>query len=478
MNSLRIKSLKSASSSNFKSVVYVMSRDQRVFDNFALIHACNIANKNGLPLVVVFNLYPEVKNRTRNQYEFMLKGLESVASDLKNLNIEFLCTINKTANELANLIQDNFKPHTVVFDFSPLKGPSSFRTSFAKEIKCNCDLVDTHNIVPVWITSDKEEFAAYTIRPKIKKLLEDFIEVPENLEPILSKFTNSIGPDFCTYDYDFLIKSVTAKSLDNYMPIVEPGQYHALMELDKFIETKLINYFVLRNDPTQNFQSNLSAYLHFGNLYSLTITNKVLEFCKKNSVNVEVGFKQEIKDFESLSFNQKLKLSTESFLEELIIRKELSDNYCFYNNNHNSINGAKQWAIKTLKKHSADKRDVLYSIKELEFAKTKDHAWNAAQIQLITTGKIHGYMRMYWAKKMLEWTANAEQAIDNLIYLNDKYSLDGYDPNGYVGILWSIAGLHDRVWFERPIFGQIRYMNANGLSKKFNVNKYIEQVQI
>ena len=134
------------------------------------------------------------------------------------------------------------------------------------------------------------------------------------------------------------------------------------------------------------------------------------------------------------------------------------------------------WAVKTLEAHANDLREFIYTTKELEEATTHDELWNAAQIEMMQTGKLHGYMRMYWAKKILEWSESPQKAIDTAMYLNDAYSIDGGDPNGYVGILWSIAGLHDRPWTERPIFGMVRYMNAAGLRRKFDTNRYVERV--
>lgn len=165
--------------------------------------------------------------------------------------------------------------------------------------------------------------------------------------------------------------------------------------------------------------------------------------------------------------------SINAFLEELIVRKELSDNYCFYNSNYASINGAKDWARETLEAHKDDEREYTYTQDELESAQTHDDAWNAAQNQMMKTGKMHGYMRMYWAKKILEWSKTPEHAIQAAVYLNDHYSIDGGDPNGYIGIMWSIAGVHDRAWTERPVYGKIRYMNANGLKRKFDVDEYV-----
>ena len=235
---------------------------------------------------------------------------------------------------------------------------------------------------------------------------------------------------------------------------IESGEEASHRALQSFINNRLQNYAEDRNDPTKPGLSDLSPYLHFGQISSLRV-----------ALEVKKATHQDIK----------LKAGTDVFLEELIIRKELSDNFCFYNQNYKKLSGAPDWALKTLRLHADDTRDFTYTYAQLEAAQTHDEAWNAAQRQLVTDGKIHGYMRMYWAKKILQWTDTPQTAQRFLVRLNDFYHLDGGDPNGYVGILWSVAGLHDRPWFERSIFGTVRYMNFNGLQRKFDVKKYIKQ---
>lgn len=478
MNEGRIKVSKDISHPSPKSVVYIMSRDQRTIDNHALHYANEIAIKNKLPLVVVFNLYRSVKGRSINHYEWMLYGLLEVQQELKSNGISFFLAVNKSAKELGVLIEENFSPKELVFDFSPLKGSLSYKETIIKSINTKCVVVDTHNVIPVWIASEKEEFAAYTFRPKVKKILKEYLRPLNDLAFNSNVFKGNVSKDFLnTFEVSKLLKEVNAELLVDYTPLVRSGQSSALQVMNEFISKKLENYFLDRNNPTEEGQSNLSAYLHFGNISSVTIALGIISHCKSKGVELDLGgsSKQENLDWESADYGTRLKISAESFLEELIVRKELADNFCFYNKNYDSIQGAKPWAQSTLSKHEKDKRIQSYSIKIMESAATKDDAWNAAQNQLIRTGKIHGYMRMYWAKKVLEWTKNAEEAVKILIYLNDKYSLDGYDPNGYVGILWSIGGVHDRPWFERSIFGQIRYMNANGLMRKFDLKKYLNK---
>ena len=165
-----------------------------------------------------------------------------------------------------------------------------------------------------------------------------------------------------------------------------------------------------------------------------------------------------------------------AFLEELIVRRELSDNFCYYNPDYDNIGGFPDWARKTHDKHRKDPRAVIYSRDQFEHAQTHDDLWNAAQMEMVKRGKMHGYMRMYWAKKILEWTQSPEIALETAIYLNDRYEIDGRDPNGYTGIAWSIGGVHDRAWSERSVFGKVRYMSYNGCKSKFNIKKYIERI--
>lgn len=445
MHSQRIRSLNNVSAANGKCVVYVMSRDQRVQDNHALLIAQKHALHEKVPLIVFFNLYSQLGIRIFQQFEFMMEGLKEVEKNLQELQIPFIVESGNARENIEKLVE-KFEPSALFFDFSPLRESQKLKKEIAENIKIPCFEVDTHNIIPVWITSEKEEWAAYTIRPKIHKNLSDWLVEPEKIQ-------KHLYPSHISHknDWSQLLGKVQAQKVENYNPIFQPGEKNAYKTLQTFIEYKLEKYNEFRNDPSKDYQSNLSPYLHFGHISSLRIALTVKHL-------IEPSFKESI----------------DVFLEELIVRKELSDNFCFYNKNYDNFEGLKPWAQASLMKHIDDKRPHLFSKEQLEFAQTYDPAWNAAQIQLITTGKIHGYMRMYWAKKILEWTQTPQQALEYTIYLNDKYHLDGYDPNGYVGIMWSIGGIHDRPWFEREIFGQVRYMNLKGLQRKFDVNAYVE----
>lgn len=429
-----------------KSVLYVMSRDQRVADNHALLAAQKHACKLKLPLAVIFCLYPKAGNRAREHYEFMLAGLKEVEQTLAAKNIPFIMVIGPPKERLSGVIH-HFKPAVAYVDFNPLRGTQKLAANLAK--LCPVIVVDTHNVVPVWVTSQKQEYAARTIRPKIHKHLAEYVLEPASLKahphpwngPIIRLTT--LEPKIAE-----LICGLPTNGTKN---TIKSGEKAALRVLDDFIVNKLKGYALQRNDPSINGLSGLSPYLHFGQLSSLRVVLQLLT---------------------ALSNNASLQPDVDALIEEMVVRKELSDNYCFYNAKYDSLAGAADWAQSTLLKHSSDRREFIYTKEQFEHAETHDSAWNAAQKQLTKTGKMHGYMRMYWAKKILEWSESPEQAVQIAIYLNDFYSIDGGDPNGYVGILWSIAGLHDRPWGERPVYGTIRCMVYGGLKRKFDIAEY------
>lgn len=431
-------------------VVYWMSRDQRVKDNWALLYAAELANKQNRALVVVFCLVKHFLESTDRQFGFMLAGLQQVELDLKAKNISFVLLHGQPQIELNKFVQKN-KVCAVVSDFSPLKIGRLWRRELAEKVDCAVFEVDAHNIVPVWIASQKQEFGAYTIRPKIHKMLPEFLENFPNFTTVKNTHTkNFVNNSWPTLKSDLNVES---------------GEVAAHKVLKHFINSKLNNYDEQRNDPTENAQSELSPYLHFGQISAQRVALEVLKFTNKPVEEVMLPDRN----------GSKRESNEAAFLEELIVRRELADNFCFYNVNYDFVEGFPEWAKQSLHEHKHDKREYVYSLKQFEQAKTHDLLWNAAQMEMLKTGKMHGYMRMYWGKKILEWTESVEQAMKIAIYLNDKYELDGRDPNGYAGIAWSIGGVHDRAWFERPVFGKIRYMNYNGCKSKFDVEKYIQK---
>ena len=426
-------------------VIYWMSRDQRVRDNWALLYAQELALSLGQPLGVVFCLAPAFLGATRRQYGFMLKGLQEVAGDLADLNLPFFLLTGEPARELPGFVA-NYRVGAVVSDFSPLRLVRGWKTAVAEGIGVSLEEVDAHNVVPCWLASPKAEYGAYTLRPKLKRLLA-------GVSGRLSGACPAPG-------------GVGGRTAGNPLEgsARHPGHGHRRAGSDLARP---------RGAPgpggAGSFPGTAAAVLwgaaerpHAGRPVG-PLPLPPFRAPGRARVALEVEARR---GHDS---------SREAFLEELIVRRELADNFCFYQPHYDTFAGFPAWAQKTLNQHRQDRREYLYTAAELESGRTHDELWNAAQRQMVQRGKMHGYMRMYWAKKILEWTASPEEAQAVAIYLNDRYELDGRDPNGYAGIAWSIGGVHDRAWFERPVFGKIRYMSYNGCRSKFKVEAYISQ---
>ena len=421
-------------------VVYWMQRDQRVNDNWALLYAQELAVKNSVPLLAAFSLAPEFNNASPLHYSFMLEGLKKVERDLSEYKIPFVLLSGEAGKTIPQFVKD-VSAGVLVADFNPLRNVMKWKSEIKGKIKIPFYEVDAHNIVPCRIASGKQEYGAYTIRPKINRLLDTYLEEFPSLA-VMKKNGEEYKNDWRGVKQSFAPARFAV-----------PGEDEALKVLQSFIDNKFINYSVKRNDPVLDATSNLSPYFHFGQIAPQRVALTV----------------QRLTDYPQ---------AQASFLEEMIIRRELADNYCFYNPEYDSFEGFHPWAKETLNLHRIDKREYICSLKEFEQAETHDKLWNAAQLEMVKTGRMHGYMRMYWGKKILEWSKTPDEAMKTAVYLNDRYELDGRDPNGYTGIAWSIGGVHDRAWGERNIFGKIRYMNLNGCRRKFDVDLYIEKISL
>ncbi len=423
-------------------VVYWMSRDQRADDNWALIYAREMAERLNKGLSVIFCLSPDFLGATLRQYGFMLRSLIEVKSRLENIGIKFNLLIGNPKDEIPDFLNEN-RASILIADFDPLRIKREWKEGVSSKITIPMHEVDTHNIVPCFHVSSKIEFGAYTIRPKITRLLPFFMDEFPEIKPFEPSVKNAKIPDI----EKLLIEVGTDRSISEVSHLI-PGEKAALKMLHDFIENKLENYLTEKNDPNKDACSGLSAYLHFGQISAQRVALEIIKNVPKSA-------------------------SVDSFLEELIVRRELSDNYCYYNPLYDSFEGFPEWAKRSLDSQRNEKREFIYTREAFEEAYTHDPLWNAAQNEMKQSGRMHGYMRMYWAKKILEWTRSPEEALKIALYLNDKYQLDGRDPNGYVGCAWSIGGVHDRAWANRPVFGKIRYMNFNGAKRKFNVEEYI-----
>ncbi len=444
------------------TVVYWMGRDMRTEDNWALLFAQSLGMKYTMPLAVVFVLMPEFLEATERAYRFILNGLEETERALAKKGIPFYLLLGRPEREIPKFTAQHGVTKLVT-DFNPLNIVRTYKSEVAAKITASFYEVDAHNIIPAWTVTNKQEFGAYTIRPKVHRLLPEYLEEFPPLRKHPYEWPAPVTPtDWHKADRSLKIdRSVTE------VDWIVPGETAAQKAMSSFLKERFSAYDSDRNDPTLNGQSGLSPFLHFGHLAPQRLALDVLAISGRPI--------HEIVDKEK-NGSAENRGSDASLLEELIVRRELADNFTYYNTDYDNVNGFPNWAKLTIAEHRDDKREYLYSLEQFDHAATHDPLWNAAQRQMVVTGKMHGYMRMYWAKKILEWTASAEEAMAVAIRLNDRYELDGRDPNGYTGIAWSIGGVHDRAWFERPVFGKIRYMNYNGCKSKFKVDEYIRRM--
>uniref|UniRef100_A0A0G4FHS6 Deoxyribodipyrimidine photo-lyase n=1 Tax=Chromera velia CCMP2878 TaxID=1169474 RepID=A0A0G4FHS6_9ALVE len=430
-----------------------MSRDQRAHDNWALLYAQKLALERKVPLIVVFCLVPKFLEATIRQFGFMLRGLKEVEETLMEKEIPFFLLRGYAKDVLPEFV-DEQGIGCLVTDMSPLRVPASWYASVAQSLepkKVPVIQVDAHNIVPVWHASQKMEVGARTIRPKIHKYMPAFCTEYPKLK------AHPHGGSVKKPKAFDLEKTIEELEVDKTVPEVKwarPGFTGGMAELNKFCKDRLKIFGADRNNPNKNALSNLSPWIHFGQISVQRAVLAVRAHCREQSGCSE---------------------GKEAFIEESVVRRELADNFCFYNDQYDKLEGCAQWAQESLQLHEKDKRYVVYSLKDLEQGKTHDDLWNASQLQMAEEGKMHGFLRMYWAKKILEWSPNPTLALEWAIYLNDRYELDGRDPNGYVGCMWSIGGIHDQGWGEREVFGKIRYMNYDGCKKKFDVPAFIRR---
>ena len=432
-------------------VLYWMRRDQRARDNWALLHAQDLALALGRPLGVFFCLAPGYLGATRRAYDFMLKGLRQTAADLAAKGVPFFLSAGEPGPTAVRFAR-KMKAARVVCDFSPLRPPLDWTRIFLSGTTLPVDEVDAHNVAPCRFVSPKQEFAAYTIRPKIRRLLTRFLVDFPKLRKHPHAWPKAGSEAAPAIDWRKVEAGLKCDASVGPSPMVRPGPRAAEKTLATFVGDRLDRYDTARNDPNLGGQSGLSPYFHFG---QLAPQRAALAAAQSGAAPDSVA----------------------AFSEELIVRRELSDNFCLHNPRYDSVEGFPLWARRTLDEHRGDPREHLYTPEQFEQAQTHDPLWNAAQREMTLTGKMHGYLRMYWAKKILEWSPAPEEALAEALRLNDRYELDGRDPNGYAGVAWSIGGVHDRAWGERPVFGKIRYMNDKGCRRKFKVDQYVNAVR-
>jgi len=425
-------------------VLYWMQAAQRAEWNHALEYAIRQGNQRSKPVLAVFSLTDDFPEANERHYAFMLQGLKETQAALAKRGIQLVILRGSPEQTIPKIAED---ADLLVTDDGYLRVQQQWRRDIADAVDCQVTEVATNVIVPIEEASEKENFSAGTLRPRIHRQLDKYLIPLKHAKPK----HHSLNLEFKSFDLSDLQAALKQLKIDRTVKasaFYTGGTAQAKKRLKKFIKDKLNDYDTKRNDPMQDCQSNLSPYLHFGQISPLYIA---LEILKTDSPGKD------------------------SFLEELIVRRELSHNFVYYNRRYDDFNALPPWALRTLNFHAKDKRDDVYAKEQFENAQTHDPYWNAAQMEMVLTGKMHNYMRMYWGKKILEWTKNPKTAFNIALYLNNKYELDGRDPNAFAGVAWCF-GKHDRAWNERPVFGKVRYMNAAGLKRKFDADGYVETI--
>ncbi|MGB7553145.1 MAG: deoxyribodipyrimidine photo-lyase [Candidatus Korobacteraceae bacterium] len=438
-----------APDSSGRCVVYWMQRAQRALDNPALDVAVAAANMLHQPVVIFFAPVPFYPHANLRHYAFLAQGIPDTADRARKRGIGYV--LRRYPEHSLSKFCDEVKASLVIGDENPMREPDHWRELAAKKLTVPLWTADADVLIPSKLL-EKEQYAARTIRPRLKLRLEQFLAAPANpkakvewQKPRGLHALQDDGSFNITEDWEGLDRSVAPVNS------FRGGTNEALRLLHDFVAHKLPHYPEHHGKAELDGTSRLSPYLHFGHIGPHTVALAVEK-------------------------SKAPRAAKDDFLDQLITWRELSINFVHFNPLYDSIESAPDWAHRTLGKHAHDRRPVTYSRAQLESAQTRDELWNAAQRQMLHAGWMHNYMRMYWAKKILEWSPSPAVAYQTAVYLNDKYFLDGRDPNGYAGIAWSIAGKFDRPWFERPIFGTIRYMSGNAAARKFDTQQYIAQM--
>lgn len=427
-------------------VLYWMQQSQRAECNHALEYAIALAGDRDQGVLVGFGLTDNYPDANERHYAFMLEGLSEVRDALHERGIEFV--VRKGApDDVALALAEHAS--LVVCDRGYLRHQRKWRNNVALNAGKRVVQVEGDVVVPVEAVSDKAEYAARTIRPKINRLREDYLDDPGSARPPRSTLPLRITGDINMSDPGAALQQLDIDRTVNRVQRFQGGTAGARSLLTRFLRTDLDGYADARNDPSSPQCSNLSPYLHFGQISPLEIFKKAK--AAKSGSSEDVG----------------------SFLEELIVRRELAANFVTFVDDYDSYRCLPEWARQSLQKHKEDNRPHIYTSAQLEACETHDPYWNAAMREMVCTGYMHNYMRMYWGKKVLEWTNTPDYAYRLLLDLNNKYFLDGRDMNSYANVAW-IFGLHDRPWKEREVFGKVRYMAASGLERKFDIDAYVE----
>jgi len=435
------------------AVVYWMQRAQRGADNPALDLAIEAGNELGLPVVIFFGLTSAFPGANLRHYRFMAEGFAGIAAQVRPRRVGFV--IGRDPDHDAVRFCEQVRAAIVVSDENPLREPERWRARAASRLRVPFWTVDADVIVPSGLLL-KEQFAARTMRPRIRPLIATYLATTREPKARVAWEQAVAQTGSASKVVPASVAALDGLALDGAIgPVtgMTGGPPAAERVLARFLRERLRGYATNRNHPELDGTSRISPYLHFGHIGPRAVARAVRD----------ADASREDRD---------------AFLEEFIVRRELAVNFVRFNPRYDRLAGCEPWALRTLDAHRQDEREPGYTAEQIEHADTHDPLWNAAQIQMVDTGWMHGYVRMYWAKKILEWTQTPEEAFDVAVRLNDRYQIDGRDPNGYTGIAWAIGGKHDRAWGPvRPVYGTIRYMSFASTSRKFDSKRYIRRIE-
>jgi deoxyribodipyrimidine photo-lyase len=436
-----------------KYVLYWAQMNRRVDANHGLLYAIEIANRHRLPVLFYEGLTCSYEYANDRLHTFILQGVPDNAERLKRLGLGYVFYLRRrqeSANNILYLLARDAA--AVVTDDYPTFIAREHNRRVPDKLDVAYYVVDSSCVVPMRLIAERQ-YGAYTIRPRIHRLLSKYLVKPDEVRA-QQRFRGAI-PEFHTpvraRDIPELVASCEIDHSIAPSLSFRGGRDRAEQLLEYFLGHHLKDYANERNEPSKHATSHMSPYLHFGQMSSLEIAVAVREYAEKH------------------------KLMADAYLEELIVRRELAFNYVSHVEQPERLENLPEWCRKNMRAHMRDKRDPAYNARQLDRAETYDELWNATQKEMLLRGKIHGYYRMYWGKKIIEWSRDYQEAADIMIDMHGKYALDGRDPNTYTNVLWCF-GLHDRAWPERPIFGKMRYLSLEGMKRKTDTRAYIEEI--
>ena len=443
---MRVTRLGGPARSRGDYVLYWAQGARRLEKNLGLNLAIREGNRLALPVVVYESLRPDYPEANDRIHTFVLQGVSNNIRDAEARGIRYLFFLPRRKQDARGVLAKlSSRARLVVTDEYPTFILPGQTAALADKIKTPLFLVDGNGLLPMRAMPG-EQYSAKFFRDKAHRMFPEHWSRLEDLQPAEDVYRGDL--DIEAWDGTDAAGAVKACEIDHGVQAVfrEGGRTAALRQLDLFLRERLTGYAALRNRET-NRTSGLSPYLHFGYIGIHEIAERVL-------------------------FSDAPRLDVDAFLEEAVIRRELSFNMCHFRKDHQSLDVLPDWAKKTLKNHLGDRRNPQYSFEEMAEARTGDDVWNLSHRGLLVTGTIHNYLRMLWGKRIIEWSETPEKAHRTMTKLHDRYAIDGRDPNTHAGVLWCF-GKHDRAWApERPIFGMVRYMSSEATRKKVDLRAY------